>query len=71
MTTHSGRSSLAARKPSHDGGTVDCRDGKMPKPPRRAQKDYVSLPSPSHTDPQTDYLVEALVNMWDQPGLWS
>jgi 5-aminolevulinate synthase len=27
-------------------------------------------PSPFHTDSQTDYLVEALVNVWDRLGLW-
>jgi 7-keto-8-aminopelargonate synthetase-like enzyme len=26
--------------------------------------------SPFHTDSQTDYLVEALVNVWDRLGLW-
>jgi 5-aminolevulinate synthase len=27
-------------------------------------------PSPFHTDSQTDYLVEALVNVWGRLGLW-
>jgi hypothetical protein len=35
----------------------------MPKPPRQAQKDYVSLRRRFTRESQTDYLVEALVNL--------
>jgi 5-aminolevulinate synthase len=40
-----------------------------PTVPKGAERLRIT-PSPFHTDSQTDYLVEALVNGWDRLGLW-
>ena len=40
-----------------------------PTVPKGAERLRITR-SPFHTDSQTDYLVEALVNVWDRLGLW-